>query len=373
MLSVVAVVGGVLALVKGNKHAFSLDDPAISYPHSTETVSTGVLIAVSLVAPGVITAVASLLLVPGPTSQRGTPSSLVWRWKLWEWNSAWMGLGIALAGAFLATEGLKDLYGKPRPDLLDRCNPDLSKISDFKVGGLGLQLGNAPILVTAGICQNSGKVIDDGFASFPSGHSSFSWAGMLYLSLFLCSKLAIAIPFLPLPDNGDDTSQSPTGMRSGSDDPNSNRSRQTFPARNRAAAPPTYLLIVAAVPICTAAFISASRWFNYRHQGFDILFGSGIGIVFAWFGFRWYHLPIRRGAGWSWGARSRERAFYLGRGVSTYVGEEGWGSAKAERSRDLEHEAPVLGAGMVDHPTLSTGRGDRTEHSSCGSSKSLSR
>ena len=36
-------------------------------------------------------------------------------------------------------------------------------------------------------------------------------------------------------------------------------------------------------------------------------------------------MPIRRGAGWSWGARSRGRAWGVGVGVAGYVGTEGWG------------------------------------------------
>ena len=84
-----------------------------------------------------------------------------------------MGLGVALAGAFIVTEGLKDLYGKPRPDLLSRCNPDLSNIPAHTVGGLGTLLEGGPILVTASICLNqTSAVVNDGFASFPSGHSS---------------------------------------------------------------------------------------------------------------------------------------------------------------------------------------------------------
>lgn len=85
-----------------------------------------------------------------------------------------MGLGVALAGTFMATEGLKDLYGKPRPDMLARCDPDISAINEYAVSGLGRRLAGAPTMVTWEICRNKGddtlKV--DGFASFPSGHSS---------------------------------------------------------------------------------------------------------------------------------------------------------------------------------------------------------
>lgn len=55
-------------------------------------------------------------------------------------------------------------------------------------------------------------VLDVGFRTFPSGHSSFSWGGMFYLTLFLCSKFAIAFPFFP-----DSTAQQVTGMKRSED------------------------------------------------------------------------------------------------------------------------------------------------------------
>ena len=187
-----------LSKVDGNRHAFSLYDASISYPYRLkDTVSFGVLLIVSIAAPAVIIGAISLIFVPGPTAVRGTPPSLIWRRKLWECHTGWMGLGVALAGAFMVTEGLKDIYGKPRPDLLDRCQPDLAKLAQFVVGGLGQQLGEAPLVVDSRICQQTdNSILRDGFASFPSGHASFSWAGMTYLTLFLCAKFAITIPFL---------------------------------------------------------------------------------------------------------------------------------------------------------------------------------
>ena len=259
-----------------------------------------------------------------------------------------MGLGVALAGAFMVTEGLKDIYGKPRPDLLARCQPDLSKLAQYAVGGLGQQFGEAPVLVDWRICQQTDpSILSDGFASFLSGHSSFSWAGMTYLTLFLCAKFAITIPFLaPAADNLLDSAafdETPSTRRIETD-------LERAPARNRAAAPPLYLLILAFVPLGAAFYISGSRWSDYRHHGFDIIAGSLLGFVFAWFGFRLYHLPIRRGAGWSWGARTRNRAFYHGLGIPSYVGDEGWESAKAAGPShlDLETGEAVTRQGMPD-------------------------
>lgn len=349
-----AAVGGAFSKIKGNRHAFSIDDLSISYPHKPrDTVSVGVLLVVSILVPVVIISLICLVFVPGFAVAKGTPRPLIWRRKFWELHTGIMGLGVTLAGAFMVTEGLKDIYGKPRPDLLARCLPNLSKLTQYAVGGLGLEslgqrYGEAPVLVDWHICQQTDAgVLSDGFASFPSGHSSFSWAGMTYLTLFLCAKFAISIPFL--------APTTPSGYSEESEKHLMGLEGRT-PDRNRAAAPPIYLLVFAFVPLGAAFYISGSRWSDYRHHGFDILFGSLIGICFAWFGFRLYHLPIRRGAGWSWGARSRNRAFYIGLGVPSYVGDEGWDSTAMLSSRpvDLESGVVATGHGLSDNPEQNT-------------------
>lgn len=268
-----------------------------------------------------------------------------------------MGLGVAVAGSFMVTEGLKDLAGKPRPDLLARCDPDLSSaaLSRYKVGGLGNVVSGAALVVDWHICRNKNlPALNDGFSSWPSGHSSYACAGMLYLSLWLCSKFAISIPYLaPAPYERGDVSKSvdPEHLqpRDSTSAPSSSIRSSVIPARNQAAAPPVYLLILAFVPIGVALFICVSRYADYRHAGFDIISGAVLGAVFAYIGFRWYHMPIRRGAGWAWGARSRDRAFFVGVGLPSHVGEEGWESARSSYDPDIEdQEAMVTGAGIED-------------------------
>jgi membrane-associated phospholipid phosphatase len=271
-----------------------------------------------------------------------------------------MGLGLALASAFMITEGLKDMSGKPRPFMLAVCDPDLSpeSISRWQVGGLGSSLNSAvPIVVDWHICrQTDTSKLRNAFASWPSGHASFSWAGMLYLTFFLCAKFAVQIPFLPPTSysrryistfDEDDRSETKS-ERTGSPSGMATTVGHSLPPRNEAAAPPIWLLILVFIPVGVAFFVSVSRWFDYRHHGFDIISGSLIGIFTAWFGFRWYHLPIRTGAGWAWGARSRERAFWLGMGRANYVGDEGWESAKVAPSRDLESGNQITQSGLPD-------------------------
>ena len=214
------------------------------------------------------------------------------------------------------------------------------------------------LLVTAAICQNTDKsLVNDGFRSFPSGHASFSAAGLIYLSLFIASKLSITIPFLAPRPYSKDTSyyaafpsrdrkvQPRAHVPSDQDKGLSAADEQFEPsghneaiiaARNQAAAPPVYLLVFAIIPFFASIYISSTRWSDFRHHGFDILFGYFIGTVTAVFSFRWYHLPISQGAGWSWGPRSSERSFWAGIGVGTYVGGSDKVVENMETADDLE-------------------------------------
>lgn len=169
----IALIGYGFHTTTPNHHPFSLSDASISLPKKPSTVPTGPMVVVALIAPAVFIVLGALLLVPGSTVPKSTPRSVLWRYKLWEWNAGWMGLALACASVFMATEGLKSLYGKPRPDMLDRCNPDLSNIAAYAVGGLGQRVPGAPTVVTWEICQNKSDVLRiSGFESFPSGHSS---------------------------------------------------------------------------------------------------------------------------------------------------------------------------------------------------------
>lgn len=162
---------------------------------------------------------------------------------------------------------------------------------------------------------------------------------MIYLSLFLASKFAVTIPFLPgyyldtqsytafpsrlQPSSFDQRMKRPTTATEGhtllQGDALARHRKVIGSARQQAAAAPLYLLVLVLIPTFAAVFIASSRWFDFRHHGFDILFGFLIGILAAFFSFRYYHLPISQGAGWAWGPRSREKAFWAGVGSYSYA------------------------------------------------------
>ncbi|KAI1415686.1 acid phosphatase/Vanadium-dependent haloperoxidase [Hypoxylon sp. FL1857] len=361
ILIVVGVIGVVLGNVTPNKRPFSLQDPNISFPFTVhETVTSALLLTCNAAIPVAVILIVVMIFVPGPTVPEGTPKSMIWKRKLWELHTGWLGLALSLISAWIITQGMKNLFGKPRPDLLSRCQPDIANIAQYIVGfHTPADDGslNGPYngqLLSADVCKNPDKkLLDDGFRSYPSGHASSAAAGLIYLSFFLASKFAITIPFVPDGTPSQDTglvTAFPSRLRGATNhldtsyeavrqaaqqNPDIERSASpvdsaaakqigahnsaVLSVRRQAAAPPLYLLLVTVLPFFTAIFIASSRWFDFRHHGFDILFGFIIGTICAWFAFRYYHLPIRSGAGWAWGPRSHDKAFWAGLGSWSYA------------------------------------------------------
>ncbi|KAF8975113.1 hypothetical protein BGZ46_009421 [Entomortierella lignicola] len=103
------------------------------------------------------------------------------------------------------------------------------------------------MLSNSSICTRT-DLLKDGFKSFPSGHSSFSFGGLGYLSMFIAGKLHL------------------------------------FDERGH-----IYKSIVVLAPLILAALIAISRVDNYRHHWQDVTVGSFIGIVFAVFSYRQYY------------------------------------------------------------------------------------
>lgn len=107
--------------------------------------------------------------------------------------------------------------GRPRPDFLDRCHPiDI----------------NAKFLT----CQGKPSLLRDGRKSFPSGHASYSFSGLGYLSIFLLGHLQI---------NG--------------------------------LAGRSLKLIAVGVPLLAALLVGISRIDDYRHHWQDVLVGDILG------------------------------------------------------------------------------------------------
>ena len=90
-----------------------------------------------------------------------------------------------------------------------------------------------------------------GFRSFPSGHSSSSFAGLFYLSLYLSGKLHV------LDQRGE-----------------------------------VWRTLIVLIPTLAASCIAMSRIMDARHHPVDVLFGSALGILVAWGSYRQYFPPV---------------------------------------------------------------------------------
>jgi membrane-associated phospholipid phosphatase len=350
----IAGIGAGINYVEPFKRPFSLLDLSISYPVVEEQIPIGLLAVIALVIPAVIIFLIVAVLVPGPRTTRGLSRKTMITRKLWEWEKGWAGLALALVVSFFITQGMKNLFGKPRPSCIARCQPDLNNVQQYVVGGYGQNLDPRWTLVSADICKNpNAHLVNDAFKSFPSGHASFSWAGLLYLFFFICSKFAIQIPYLPtqsptqeqgpnrqsmaqellpLHHNGEPINGQGPKTRD-SDATATGEFARPVPPRNQAASPPNHLIVIAFIPVAVAVYICSTRFVEFYHFGFDLISGSIIGIGSAWFAFRWYHLPIGRGSGWAWGPRSKERAFGIGVGIGNYADAEGWSSSHSSGAR----------------------------------------
>jgi len=336
--------------VHPNPHDFSLIDLTISYPLKKDTVPIWAAGLAAGAAPAVIIFVVCFVFVPGRTFARDLSASKKLKLKLWELHAGWLGLAMSLATAVMFTQGLK-LFGKPRPNCLARCQPDLARINDYSTGHyVGDDFTQVWRLVDISICTQEDKaVLYDGFQSWPSGHSSTSWSGLLYITLWLCAKFAVVLPYLPSQRTAYDPSESVMSTSSHAHSPSTsnaplqasykktdNRTNAPIRHRDEAAAPPLWTLVFIILPVGTAAYIACSRYMDYAHHGFDIISGSVLGAVCAYVSFRWYHLPIGRGSGWSWGPRSQSRAYIVGVGQSGYVEEK-------SRSELQEAELGLIG------------------------------
>ncbi|KAI5295892.1 hypothetical protein KEM52_006578 [Ascosphaera acerosa] len=149
----------------------------------------------------------------------------------------------------LVTDIMKNAFGRPRPDLISRCQPELgTPMHEW---------------VTWRVCtQKSNHKLQEGWRSFPSGHSSFAWAGCGYLAFFLASQT------------------------------HAFNSRGTITS-----------ICLAVSPFFASLIIACSRVADYRHDIYDVSAGTILGLCIAYLTFRHYfphfghpqcHIPFER-------------------------------------------------------------------------------
>jgi len=149
-------------------------------------------------------------------------------------------LAIPLTGVI--TNILKLAVGRPRPDFVYRCWPDGNIPSDA-FSHLDLH------------CSGDQDVVMEGRKSFPSGHSSFSFATWGFVFLYLSAKLG--------------TFHCSPGPPS-----------------------PTWKLLISLLLLLAPTLIAVSRAADYHHHWQDILAGSALGFSIVWLVYRQHYPSI---------------------------------------------------------------------------------
>ncbi|KAI9627772.1 hypothetical protein H4Q26_017209 [Puccinia striiformis f. sp. tritici PST-130] len=221
-----AFIFGFLDRVHGHHREFDLNDPTIQFSHALhERVPVPLLGILSILIP-------ALLIIL--TSQALLRSS-------WDTHIGLLGLALSLSLTLAVTTSVKITVGRPRPDMLSRCQPGVNAVN---AGAPSYGLSNSSIC-TAPI---DSRDFQDGFRSFPSGHSSVAFAGLGFLSLYLAGKLHL------LDRRGH-----------------------------------SLKVWISIAPLLGAALIAISRTMDNRHHWQDVLVGSALGSLTAWFGYRFYY------------------------------------------------------------------------------------
>ncbi|KAK4228669.1 phosphatidic acid phosphatase type 2/haloperoxidase [Podospora fimiseda] len=162
-----------------------------------------------------------------------------------------LGIAISLVLTSLLTDIIKNMVGRPRPDLLARCIPSPSASASATRG-----------LVSIDICtQTDHHTLHDGWRSFPSGHSSFSFAGLGYLSLFLAGQTKI-FAYSSTSTLGEQTEKLVRGdlMKA----------------------------LFCLAPLLGATMIAISRCQDYRHDVYDVCIGALLGWIVTYWSYRRY-------------------------------------------------------------------------------------
>ncbi|CUS13019.1 unnamed protein product [Tuber aestivum] len=227
-LLLLALANLAVGLIEPFQRMFSLDDRTLHFPHAEiERVPVPMLLTYSIALPTLLILLSTILNLHKTREQ-----------KLHQVHVSLLGLAISLMLTTFITDTVKNGYGRPRPDLIARCKPEEGTPEHELVG--------------MEVCtEQDYHTLYDGFRSFPSGHSSFSWSGLGFLSLFLFGQTR--------------------ALRPGSD---------------------MCRIVISALPSLGALLITLSRTEDYRHDIYDVSTGTLIGASVTYWSYRRYFPPL---------------------------------------------------------------------------------
>ncbi|XP_015880043.1 lipid phosphate phosphatase 2 isoform X2 [Ziziphus jujuba] len=164
------------------------------------------------------------------------------RRDVYDLHHAVLGLLFSVVITAVITDAIKNAVGRPRPDFFWRCFPDGKDVYD--------QLGDV-------ICHGDKSIIKEGHKSFPSGHTSWSFAGLGFLSLYLSGKIKV------------------------------------FDRRGHIAK-----LCIVFFPLLFASLVGISRVDDYWHHWQDVFAGGLLGLMVSTFCYLQFFPPPYHHEGW---------------------------------------------------------------------------
>jgi hypothetical protein len=173
--SAAIIISLLLSTVNPDFHTFSVLDMNLSYPYRPAKLSLPLFILLSIIFPTLTIICISLFtsFQPHHQTQSNITLSQARTQKLRYLNASLLGLGVSLATSTVIFTGVKNLTGRPRPNLLSICDPDLENIGKYTVGGVGAGFNRLWVMVDVEICRQSDKeALRDEFRSFPSGFAT---------------------------------------------------------------------------------------------------------------------------------------------------------------------------------------------------------
>ncbi|KAL0937026.1 PAP2 superfamily protein [Colletotrichum truncatum] len=231
--------------------------------------------------------------------------------SFWDLNNAVIGVLFSLILGSLIQVVVKQLIGGFRPYFLEVCMPDISRAASSNTTGLNA-VGFRQIMYSVDVCTQPDKdMLKNAMTSFPSGHSTAAFAGLVFLFLYLNAKLKVWADYRPA----------------------------------------LWKIALTFAPLFGALLIACSLTIDQAHNWYDIVVGSAIGTAVAFASYRgsyaavwdwrFNHLPLEkrdqfdyfaedgtdyrhlvftRAAGWGQGRdEASEKRQFSGRSSGTYA------------------------------------------------------
>ncbi|XP_028788414.1 lipid phosphate phosphatase 2-like [Neltuma alba] len=148
-------------------------------------------------------------------------------WLMVSYLNALLGTSGILFSALITgviTDLVKVAVGRPRPSFFWRCFPDGKAVFDAITNDV--------------VCHGDEKIIKEGYKSFPSGHTSWAFAGLGFFAWYLSGKVRVL-------------------------------DRRGHIGK----------LCLLLLPLLLAAFVGVSRVDDYRHHWQDVFAGGLLGII----------------------------------------------------------------------------------------------